>query len=212
MEGLVDVHWHMHPTAELNPPFTVTVFKRKIICEVKRLMEKTQLLAVLVMALGVEAHFVVSPSGSDAAGDGSFERPYATLNGCINAHKTYLHRLRSPSYSLDGCLLRGGHYNTQADVSGVAGTTDIPFTIGAYDRDNEPPVVFDGTRPLEGLHWQQNKTAGGRWTAVVPESGEGVYQLFGDGVMWTPARWPNALFSDHSVFNWSKWGAFNCKF
>ena len=36
-----------------------------------------------------------------------------------------------------------------------------------------------------------------------------VWQLFVNGEMWTPARWPNAIFSDRTVFNWSHWGSFN---
>ena len=27
--------------------------------------------------------------------------------------------------------------------------------------------------------------------------------------MWTPARWPNAIFSDLTVFNWSHWSSFD---
>lgn len=141
------------------------------------------------------ARLVVSPAGSDATGNGSLERPFATLTGCINAHKS-----TSPSPRSSGCLLRGGTYTeTQATVSGVAGTATAPFIIAAYDRDNEPAVVFDGTIPLDGLSWKQlqdaragmNGSSTGVWSAIVPESlaGEGVYQLFADRVMWTPARW-----------------------
>ena len=37
----------------------------------------------------------------------------------------------------------------------------------------------------------------------------GVTQLFVNGEMATPARWPNAWWSDRSVFNFSNWGSFN---
>jgi len=39
--------------------------------------------------------------------------------------------------------------------------------------------------------------------------GTQVYQLWMDGEMMTPARWPNALWSDKSVFDWKKWSKFD---
>lgn len=114
----------------------------------------------------------------------------------------------------------------------MTGTTDLPATIAAYDRDRDPPVVLDGTAPLQGLEWEKNTldsngadTLGAPpdsaergdantdvWTAAVPASvaPDGVWQLFDeDRTMWTPARWPNALFGDSSVFNITRWGAFD---
>ena len=110
---------------------------------------------------------------------------------------------------------RGGRYaEPTVDVSGVAGTADLPAVIAAHDRDHDPPVVFDGTAPLPGLDWKKRASSNtdGVWTAVVPTAAapDGVVQLFdADWNMWTPARWPNALFSDSSVFNISLWGAFD---
>merc|ERR1711959_830302 len=66
--------------------------------------------------------------------------------------------------------------------------------------------VHDGTQALPASEWES--TGDGVWKTHLPK-GTQVYQLWMDGEMMTPARWPNALWSDKSVFDWKRWSKFD---
>ena len=89
------------------------------------------------------------------------------------------------------------------------GTADSPYVIaGAAGA----VAVIDGTVPLEGQWRPAAATRPGVWQMEVPRSATplgGVTQLRMSGEMATPARWPNALWADRSVFNWTSWSKFD---
>ena len=98
------------------------------------------------------------------------------------------------------CRLRTGRYEVGAercDVTGLHGTRDQPIVISSA---GDGPVVVDGTLPIDGP-WS---SSGGFFTAPIGD--HKFTQLFIDGHMQVLARFPNALWSDKSVFfavaNW----------
>lgn len=86
-------------------------------------------------------------------------------------------------------------------ISGKHGTKDRPIIIAGYQ--NEQPII-DGTVLLK-TSWKFYRTVRNNriFKSVIQED---IWQLFVDDVMMTNARWPNALWSDFTVFNNSYWG------
>ena len=73
-------------------------------------------------------------------------------------------------------------------------------------------MLIDGTSDLSSLLWHprpgRGKCEHSTFSATVPKGTE-VYQLFLEGQMQTPARWPNALWSDKSLLEWKRWASFD---
>ena len=118
------------------------------------------------------------------------EADYTTIQECVNAAQ--------PGQS---CLVRKGRYH---EVVTITNKTDI--SIKGYGK--ERPII-DGTVELKprgaSQQWWQNHN--GRCAAKIQVNTPHIFQLFYDGKMMTNARWPNALWSDKSVFyntNWAK--------
>ena len=110
----------------------------------------------------------------------------------------------------DACLLRAGTYevgNTTCHLNDARGTASQPIVIGAA---GDGPVVLDGTVAVEGP-WERVEAAAGvasphAVSAAAPAGGADLLQLFVDGELQVLARFPNARWSDKSVFyavaNW----------
>ena len=100
----------------------------------------------------------------------------------------------------DECRLHAGTYEVgpvRCELSGVHGTEADPITIASA---GDGPVVIDGTVSIPGP-WARR--ADGFYAAA---TGHDVLQLFVDSEMQVLARYPNARWSDKSVFyavaNW----------
>ena len=94
-------------------------------------------------------------------------------------------------------MVREGRYQ---EVITINGTNDL--TIKGF-QDERPTI--DGTVDL------QNLGNGGVWRRLnngvcIGRIGYDVFQLFLNGEMMTNARWPNALWSDKTVFQNQYWG------
>ena len=148
--------------------------------------------------------FFVSPDaaiGSDQAVGDDVRRPLATLGACAA-------RLRAG----DECRLLAGVYKSSGGqstrIQGLRGTAARPIIIGAAPG---AAVLHDGTAPVPGATDAGNWKAlgGGRWALPLPAGSAPVQQLFINGEAGTPARWPNALVADRSVFDWQHWAVFN---
>eukprot|EP01079_Euglenida_sp_SAG-EU17-18_P007237 gene7237-6827_t len=123
--------------------------------------------------------FYVSLDGDDHA-SGDLAHPFASWGKCLDAC--------SPG---DTCFVRRGRYHVDANVT-AAGAPGMPVTLAAYPGEQ---VIVDGTSPVQG-QWEQFKTGLWRVQPAFPVS-----QLWLDGDMMLPARWPNARLQDDEVFN-----------
>ena len=124
-------------------------------------------------------------------GDGSFGAPFGTIQECVDSIKK----------GGDECQIRAGTYREQVQVRGIRGWLETPAVIKGY-KDERP--LLDGTveiHPVAGK-WEQN---GKMYFGKIKET---IWQLFYDDLMMTNARWPNAKWSDKSIFDgvnrWAK--------
>ena len=93
----------------------------------------------------------------------------------------------------DTCVFLEGVYREAIDIS-VSGTAEKPIRIVT-----EGDVLLDGTDPVT-TDWTRH---GAMYRTSLP--GPQVEQVFEDGIPMTPARWPNARFSDTWIR--SKWAS-----
>ncbi|XP_068675366.1 uncharacterized protein [Montipora foliosa] len=113
---------------------------------------------------------------------------FTSIQSCVDA-------LREPG---DECIIPAGRYFEQVEITNKHGSPEKPMVIRGIG-DHYP--IIDGTveiKPKEG--WV--KYANAAYKATLEED---IWQLFIDGEMMTNARWPNALWSDKTVFNSSFW-------
>eukprot|EP00036_Acanthoecidae_sp_10tr_P002434 CAMPEP_0182945576 /NCGR_PEP_ID=MMETSP0105_2-20130417/55737_1 /TAXON_ID=81532 ORGANISM="Acanthoeca-like sp., Strain 10tr" /NCGR_SAMPLE_ID=MMETSP0105_2 /ASSEMBLY_ACC=CAM_ASM_000205 /LENGTH=748 /DNA_ID=CAMNT_0025085611 /DNA_START=94 /DNA_END=2337 /DNA_ORIENTATION=+ len=129
------------------------------------------------------------------AGDGRTALP--SLTACVA-------RLRGAG---DECRLEAGVYSEPTvAVPAVSGTAARPVVIAAAAGAE---VLIDGTVSLSDAAWQPAAERPGVWTAKLPEGVPEPAQLFLDGEMLTPARWPPARWDDRTMFNWTRWASFD---
>ena len=123
-------------------------------------------------------------------GDGSWTAPFGSIQECVNA-----------AGGGDECQIRAGRYHEEVEVTGVRGWAQQPTLIKGYG-DERP--LLDGTVEI--------KPKAGEWQIMgdiyYGEIEETIWQLFYDDLMMTNARWPNAKWSDKTVFDgtnhWAK--------
>ena len=156
----------------------------------------TTLIAVLiVLPLHVRCtvHYVDGEKGDDSNNGKSVTSPFATIKTCIDT-------LANPG---DECHIRGGRYHqSEFNISGKRGSPSQPIIIRGYKE--EFPII-DGTiplKPIESSAWKRAKDG-----TYITRIEQDIWQLFVNGEMMTNARWPNALWSDRTVFlnkHWAK--------
>ena len=123
----------------------------------------------------------VATTGSDAA-TGSSAAPFRTIQRCANAIGAG-----------ETCCIHGGTYKEAVTVSGKAGTASAPVTFESCGTER---VALDGTTAISST-WTVHM--GSIWKTTVSTP---IWQLFaGYGTELVMARWPNARFSDGSVFD-----------
>ena len=118
----------------------------------------------------------------------------------------------------DECRLTSGTYTADETVvvPHLKGTAARPIVIAAAHGQH---VRIDGTLPITAT-WTQQKVArnssssvavaaGVIWEATLDAAQIPPAQLWLNDEMMTPARWPNALWSDRSIFNWTNLSAFD---
>eukprot|EP01063_Lacrimia_lanifica_P013366 TRINITY_DN19_c0_g2_i4.p2 TRINITY_DN19_c0_g2~~TRINITY_DN19_c0_g2_i4.p2 ORF type:complete len:709 (+),score=349.03 TRINITY_DN19_c0_g2_i4:60-2186(+) len=149
--------------------------------------------AVIAGMVGLShgATYFASPNGKDSNA-GTRDSPVQSLKACVG-------KLQGPG---DECRLRAGRYapGDLAVLKGVSGTADKRVVIAAAEGE-EGQVVIDGS---EAFSCDWKKDAQGLWACKT----DAVQQLWVGGEQMTPARWPDALWNDRSVFNASRWADF----
>ncbi|MGJ8641661.1 MAG: Ig-like domain-containing protein [Opitutaceae bacterium] len=118
------------------------------------------------------ADYYVATNGSDSNA-GSLSQPLATVQKAVD--------LAGPGSTI---YIRGGSYHEQVDLSGVAGTEEMPITLTPYNGET---VTFDGTTTISS-NWTQD--SGNVYKTTLSED---ITQLFVDDQIMTLARFPNAL-------------------
>ena len=146
---------------------------------------------VLPLCVSGAIYYVDGNNGRNSNSGKSIATAFADVQKCINA-------LKKPG---DECHIRKGRYHQQKiEISGKLGSADKPIIIRGYK--NEFPII-DGTVPLKPKGGWKRDSKGIYSTKIERD----IWQLFVDDEMMTNARWPNALWSDKTVFlnkNWAK--------
>ena len=99
--------------------------------------------------------FVDPTRGDDAGGDGSLNRPLASLHTAVGAVRAFrAERVRGRLSEMDRAVLvlRAGTFYLGASGSLQLGPADSFLTLQAHPDDEE--VVISGGVPLEGLDWK----------------------------------------------------------
>lgn len=120
---------------------------------------------------------------------------FSTIRSKFTTIQLCVDQLTAPG---DECVIPGGRYLERVTVTNKHGTPEKPIIIrGILD---EYPII-DGTVQLKSKEgWVKDDS--GAFKAVIDHD---MWQLFIDGEMMTNARWPNALWSNKTVFNASYW-------
>merc|ERR1719348_2727845 len=134
--------------------------------------------------------FIVDPGLGDDDNSGLFpEDAFRSIQRCVES-------LRLPG---DSCNLRAGRYHEEVNVSGIRGTQEEPIVIRGFEDEE---ATWDGTVPIQPPEWLLDSETGICSAAIE----EDIYALFQNDELLTAARWPNALWSDKTIFNNSFWG------
>ena len=136
--------------------------------------------------------FIVDTSTGDDSNSGDIEEPLKTIGECIA-------RLDEAG---DECLIREGRYREVLTISGLRGSAENPISIRGYKGEK---AVLDGTVHLDTSNMVLDPVSGICSTPIK----HNITALFLKDEMLTAARWPNALWSDKTVFNNSFWGKFD---
>ena len=157
------------------------------------------IIAFAVCATASAADLHVAPNGSDAKGDGSPQKPFATLQKAVIA-------VRNPESGVTNTiLLAPGRYFTDTPIT--IDERDSGLTIRGIVKGATAEIY--GGLPVTG--WEKWK--GDVWRAKVPV-GTRFFNLVVDGRIATMAQWPNAGsgygmptidkwdFADAQMFSW----------
>ena len=144
-----------------------------------------------VQSVWTEIYYADPSKEVSSERDGSWSKPFDNINSCVKALEN----------AGDECQIRKGTYREEIDVSGLEGTADEPIVIRGYGEERP---TLDGTVDIapESGKWQKN---GDIYFGKISHV---IWQLFFDDLMMTNARWPNANWSDKTLFDgrnhWAK--------
>ena len=149
---------------------------------------KILLVAVIVQCTIAEVYIADISATTTDSPDGTLNNPFPSITLCVKA-------LKNPG---DECQIRKGRYREIVTVKGLRGTKEKPFVIRGY-MDERP--TLDGTVEIEPINgpWQIRQIEDE--TMCFGKMNSPIWQLFFDDLMMTNARWPDAKWSDKSVFD-----------
>jgi hypothetical protein len=130
-----------------------------------------------------EPYFVDGTQGNDS-NPGTEDCPFATISKAAESITDG-----------DTVIISHGIYRESVAIDGINEVT--------FKATEDAKVVIDGSRDIEedlGGEWKEYQN--GIYQTNVSEN---AWQLFVDFEEMVPARWPNANFTDGSVFNRSLW-------
>jgi len=115
------------------------------------------------------------------------------------AFKTIQHCVDKLLYPGDECQIAEGRYHEVVKVDGLRASEDKPIKITGLGNDRP---VWDGTVLIEPKEWDFDSAT--RICSAKIE--QDITALFLNDDLLTAARWPNALWSNKTVFNNKYWG------
>ena len=124
--------------------------------------------------------YYVSTTG-DSLNEGTFNSPFL-----------YVQQAADVMQAGDICYIRQGVYHEEVNFNNQDGTAYNPIIFTAYNNER---VVFDGTKLIDS-NW--TPYIGNIW---VTEIDFDIWQLFINYEEMVMARWPNANFSDGSIWD-----------
>lgn len=134
--------------------------------------------------------FFASPDAEDV---------HASVQKCVDD-------LKAATAPQSSCKLRSGTYHLKKPVLVDGFTADIPKFITSESADPKQRPKFDGTIDITDYTWTATvlkNCPSGCYEAEL-EDGEAPWQLFIGEEMFLNARWPNAKWSDKSLFEATK--------
>ena len=135
-----------------------------------------------------QVYIVDGINGKDENTGQNIDEPFKSINRCVK-------ELKNPG---DECQIRTGYYHEVVTVTGLKGTKDNPIKIVGY-QDERP--VWDGTVSIKPSKWNFDSSTG----ICSAEIEQNIIALFYKDDLLTPARWPNSLWSDRSIFDNHYW-------
>ncbi|CAL4158267.1 unnamed protein product, partial [Meganyctiphanes norvegica] len=137
-------------------------------------------------------NYVVDPVNGDDTNIGRWAGvAFKTIQRCVDELK-----LSGPGSE---CHLRSGRYHEVININGLKGSTDKPYTIKNWKK--EVPI-WDGTVAIQPSKWDHDNNTG-ICSATITDD---IFALFLDDDLLTPARWPDALWSNKTIFSNENWG------
>jgi hypothetical protein len=170
-------------------------------------MAARALIYLFVLTPSAHATTLYVTNSTGTGGTGTLADPFLSLQACVD-------QLVASEPAGSSCELQSGIYRgvSTVTVQGLHGELEAPYLIGSAPGAS---VTLDGTLPVLGpWEWQEvthtytdgSVVVGGHWKADWPDDGRAEpWQLFVDGEMMVPARWPNARWDDKTVFNDRYW-------
>ncbi|VGO19359.1 CBM96 family carbohydrate-binding protein [Pontiella sulfatireligans] len=157
-------------------------------------MRKT--LSILFLCLSSSAFaadYFVATNGSDLA-SGNLAAPFATIQKAADVMGAG-----------EACYIRGGTYHEAVVIDNLDGISGSPVTFTAYSNE---VVTLDGSQSLADLGstgWTLH--SGNIYKTTLTTD---IWQLYIDGELMIPARWPNGNFDDGSIWDWeNRWAQGN---
>jgi len=146
---------------------------------------------VLLSHLCTAAVYIVDGKAGDDANNGlTTDHPLKTIGNCV----------KKLAKAGDECQIRDGRYHEVVTIDNLRGKPGQPIKITGY-KDERP--IWDGTELIQPAEWKYNENTK-ICTAVINKD---ITALFYENDLLTLARWPNARWSDRSIFlntNWRK--------
>ena len=135
-----------------------------------------------------KGYIVDSVNGNDNNDGETINDPFKTITKCVEV-------LKDPG---DECQIRSGYYHEVVTINKLQGTQDAPFKIVGYE-DERP--IWDGTVAIQPTEWAFDSDT----KICSAPIDQDILALFYKNDLLTSARWPNAKWSDKSIFDNKFW-------
>ena len=154
-----------------------------------RLLLFLTLLCFNLYAQDEESTKWVATWGDDINGTGESFKPFKTINKALSVLDSGTIMFRATDF-----------INTFKEEVIIDGKENI--TIKGYEAGNlgNRYIIFDGTTNLSDYEWTNQ--GGNIFKTTIDTT---IWQLFVEGNEMVMARWPNAQFSDKSIYSWDTW-------
>ena len=152
-------------------------------------LKKTSCILLLLVSTLLSENYYVSKSYGNNNNDGkSVSSPFKTIA-----------KAASVMTAGDVCYIREGSYHETITINNKDGSQGSPIVFTRYNNER---VVLDGTLPIDTSWTVHSGNIYKKKLSFTP------WQLFVGGLEQVMARWPNAKFSDESIWDndnhWAK--------